>query len=38
VIEDHSKIDLYLDGKKVTDQLMTGVMKKMQLRGAVPAK
>ncbi|MCK9569696.1 phage tail tape measure protein [Candidatus Pacearchaeota archaeon] len=38
VIEDHSKIDLYLDGKKVTDQLMTGVMKKLQLRGAVPAK
>ena len=38
VIEDHSKVDVYLDGKRITDSLMTQVMRKLQLRGAVPAR
>lgn len=38
VIEDHTEHHWYMDGKEVTDALMTRVMKKMQLKGAVSAR
>ncbi|MCK9570401.1 phage tail tape measure protein [Candidatus Pacearchaeota archaeon] len=38
VIEDHTEHHWYMDGKEVTNTIMDRVMKKMQLRGAVPAR
>ncbi|MCK9570970.1 phage tail tape measure protein [Candidatus Pacearchaeota archaeon] len=38
VIEDHTEHHWYMDGKEVTNVLMDRVMKKMQLKGAVPAR
>jgi hypothetical protein len=38
VIEDRTEHHWYMDGKEVTNIIMNGVMKKMQLRGAIPAK
>jgi len=38
VIEDHTEHHWYMDSKEVTDALMTRVMKKMQLKGAVSAR